>query len=160
MTGWCGDFDNNPNNDDIGNNGANSRESSVSGNEDLFRRGANLLQTSSTEVQDLPPMDSPTPKQSLIASKNDDDDDHEEVKHPHDTLTVKCAKDLLNRARHACKAIAEREMRRACIFDVCALKDTEVAEEEYEMEVLEVLDGRGVPVFVDTGFCQDVNGKR
>lgn len=161
MTGWCGDFDGNPGNDDtMGNARVNNPESAVSRNEDLFMRGPNLLQESGKEYSDLPPMSDPMQKSVPVAAMqvHQDGDGHEVKKGDH--LKVRCSHDLLHKARHACKAIPERETRKSCIFDVCFMKDVKVAEGEYELEAMEVLEGKGVPVFVDSGWCLDVQGRR
>jgi len=65
-----------------------------------------------------------------------------------------CPAALLEKAEKACEHIPEEHVRGGCIIDICKTDDVAAALEAADtMEILEVLEGQGIPEFMGHGKC-------
>jgi len=127
--GWCG----NANGDDTDDNekpGAGYEK--VEGSESLFTQSG---------VESF--------IQQLEAQSSDEEQGTQETQGE-----GKCPAALLERAEKACEHIHEEHVRGGCIIDICKTDDVAAALEAADtMEVLEVLEGHGIPEFMGHGKC-------
>jgi hypothetical protein len=66
-----------------------------------------------------------------------------------------CSQELRSQAEKACEHIPEEHLRKDCVFDVCVMKDLSMANASDAFEILEVEEGKGVPILEGNGRCLD-----
>jgi len=145
MRGWCGNFNDVPDDDY---NRKWSDEQKAAAGQDLFDAQDSSSLFKGEDVTSL------GQKKEEQADKDTEGTGHVEAP---DEEAGPCGSspEKVAKARKVCNIISQPDKREECIYDVCKTGDTNVWKVYLDAEIEEVMNARGIPVFMGHGKCLD-----
>jgi len=134
--GWCGNFNGNADDDQETPGKINDKKAkgtfldALPADEDLFLAAGISLIADATEA------------------------------HRKSDLETRCPDRIQKKAKKNCAHIPEKILRKGCVMDACLTHDVNWATHAADnMEILEVEEGQGIPIFDGHGHCLDQDGR-